>query len=299
MNTFSLVRGIHDHPIIGVRKPFSQFEAWTWLLSEAAWKDRRYLAGSILVDLKRGQVAHSTRFMARTWGWPETKVRRFLSRLKTGAMIGAETGAGITIITVCNYDAYQFGGQESGAAIGARNGAKVAQQRRRKETSKQGSKESIGEKNPKGWPLDAFPQWYAAYPKHVDRKDAERTFNRCRAAGEISFDALMAATMRYVVAVAGKEKRFIKYPAVWLNKGGYLDEPESAATNGAGSHMPSARDPKTFTADDWQCRLELYRQDGWWAAHWGPEPGQVDCLVPAALFDTMVQRAKPLNGGMR
>ena len=132
MNTFSLVRGIHDHPIIGAREPFSRFEAWTWLLSEAAWKDRRYLAGSILVHLKRGQVAHSTRFMARAWGWPETNVRRFLSLLKAGAMIGAETGAGITIITVCNYDAYQFGGQESGAATGARNGAKVAQKRRRK-----------------------------------------------------------------------------------------------------------------------------------------------------------------------
>ena len=109
----------------------------------------------------------------------------------------------------------------------------------------------------------------------------------------------MAATMRYVAAVAGKEKRFIKYPAVWLNKGGYLDEPESAVTNGAGLHTPSARDPKTFTAVDWQRRLDLYRQDGRWAAHWGPEPGQVDCLVPAALFDTMVQPAKPLNGAMR
>ena len=174
MNIFSLVRGIHDHPIIGVRKPFTRFEAWTWLLSEAAWKARRYMAGSIPVDLERGQLAHSTRYMARAWGWPETTVRRFLSRLKTGAMIGAETGAGITIISVCNYGSYQFGGEESGAPNGAPNGAKVAQQRRRKETSKQESKESIGGKNSKGWPLDAFSRWYVAYPKRTDRKDAER-----------------------------------------------------------------------------------------------------------------------------
>lgn len=293
MNIFSLVRGIHDHPIIGACKPFTRFEAWTWLLSEAAWKARRYMAGSIPVDLKRGQIAHSTRYMAKAWGWPETTVRRFLSRLKTGAMIGAETGAGITIISVCNYSAYQFGGAENYALNGAPNGAKVAQQRRRKETSKQVSKESISRSNPKGWPTDAFSLWYSAYPKHIDRKDAERTFNRVRAAGEIGFNDLMTATSRFAVAMVkeGREKKYIKAPAVWLNKGGYLDEPADAAKFDA-----VARDPKTFTADEWQRRLELYRQDGRWSKQWGPKPGEPDCLFPVALFSATTQPATLANG---
>jgi hypothetical protein len=293
MNIFSLVRGIHDHPIIGACKPFTRFEAWTWLLSEAAWKARRYRAGSIPVDLDRGQLAHSTRYMAKAWGWPETTVRRFLSRLKTGAMIGAETGAGITTISVCNYDAYQFGGDETGAPNGAPNGAKVAQQRRRKETSKQVIKVSISDKNPKGWPLDAFPRWYAAYPKRTDRKDAERAFNRVCSAGEIGFDDLMAATQRFAAAMVaeGREKKFIKAPAVWLNKGGHLDEPAGAALLAA-----SPLDPKTFTLDDWQRRINLFRQEGKWAAHWGPKPGTPNCLVPVALLPPMEQPDGPTNG---
>jgi hypothetical protein len=139
----AMARGMLDHPIVGVRRrtPYSPAEAWQWLLFEAAWKPRRYSAGGTVVELKRGQFAHSTRYMAKAWRWSETSVRRFLERLKTGAgtgaMIGADTGAGITVITVCNYERYQSPQVESGAANGAADGAgtgaKVAHERRRKE----------------------------------------------------------------------------------------------------------------------------------------------------------------------
>ena len=125
----ALARGTLDHPIVGVRPrtPYSPAEAWQWLLFEAAWKPRRYSAGGIVVELKRGQLAHSTRYMAQAWRWSETRVRRFLERLKTGAgtgaMIGADTGAGITVITVCNYERYQSPQVESGADGGAQDGA--------------------------------------------------------------------------------------------------------------------------------------------------------------------------------
>ena len=141
----ALARGTLDHPIVGVRArtPYSQAEAWQWLLFEAAWKPRRYSTGGIVVELKRGQLAHSTRYMAQAWRWSETSVRRFLERLKTGAgtgaMIGADTGAGITVITICNYERYQSpqveSGADCGAPDGAASGAKVAHERRRKEES--------------------------------------------------------------------------------------------------------------------------------------------------------------------
>ena len=145
----ALVRGVLDHPVVGARKPYSRLEAWEWLLLEAAWKPRTYLAGSTPVELQRGQIAHSTRYMAKAWGWPETSVRRFLKRLKTGAgtgaMIGATSGAGITVITICNYDRYQMpqndSGAEDGATNGASAGAEVAQKRRRKEQGNKGTKE--------------------------------------------------------------------------------------------------------------------------------------------------------------
>lgn len=147
----ALARGILDHPIVGVQKgePYSRSEAWEWLIFEAAFKPRRYSASGIVVELQRGQLAHSTRYMAQAWRWPETNVRRFLERLKTGAgtgaMIGAESGAGITVITICNYDRFQNpvdeAGAENGAPNGAEIGAKVAQDRRRKEQLNNETKE--------------------------------------------------------------------------------------------------------------------------------------------------------------
>jgi DNA-binding transcriptional MocR family regulator len=147
---FALARGVHDHAIVGARRPYSRFEAWTWLISEASWRPRKYFAGSIAVELERGQLAHSTRYLAMKWGWPGSTVRRFLDRLKTEGMIGAETGARITVLTICNYDRYQPGGPETGAQIGASSGAETTHGRRRKETGKHERKESTLVESPKG-----------------------------------------------------------------------------------------------------------------------------------------------------
>ena len=43
---------------------------------------------------------------------------------------------------------------------------------------------------------------------------------------KIPFENLMAVTKRFAASVAGKDKQYIKGPAVWLNKGCYLDEPD-------------------------------------------------------------------------
>lgn len=139
----AMARGVLDHPIVGARKPYDPCIAWLWLVCEAAWKPRTYRAGVAVVQLKRGQLAHSTRFMAKAWGWSEPRVRRFLRRLKTGAgtgaMIDAATDAGITVISICNYDRHQRGGGESDAVIDALTDAATdagaTQQRRRKEES--------------------------------------------------------------------------------------------------------------------------------------------------------------------
>jgi|SRR5438067_9625422 len=128
----ALSRGLPNHPIVGFRGKFKASEAWQWLLFNAAYRDRIYYAGSVPIPLKRGQAAHSTRYMARAWGWKsESSVRRFLHRLKTGAMISAESGAGLTVITICNYDFYQGIANQSGAPSGALRGAGAAQKRTR------------------------------------------------------------------------------------------------------------------------------------------------------------------------
>ena len=133
-----------DHAVVGGRKPYDPYIAFQWLVFEAAWKARTYRAGAAVVQLQRGQLAHSTRYMAKAWGWSEAGVRRFLTRLKTGAgtgaMIDAATDAGVTVISVRNYDRYQLGRADGDAAADAASDAlsdaEATQQRRRKEESK-------------------------------------------------------------------------------------------------------------------------------------------------------------------
>jgi hypothetical protein len=128
-----------EDPVVGVRGKFTRYEAWNWLMFAAAYKPHRYRAGSIVVNLERGQLAHSLRYMGKAWRWPEPNVRRFLKRLKGEGMISAATDAGITLITICNYDPYQFAGRGSDAVSDAPLGAQATHQRRRKEESKQGN----------------------------------------------------------------------------------------------------------------------------------------------------------------
>jgi len=132
---FAVDRGIFGHPVFA-NEPFTEREAWTWLISQAAWKQRRRRVGNVVVDLDRGQLSHSLRFMAGKWQWSEPRVRRFLNRLKTDAMIDAATDAGVTVITICNYNKYQRVSLPTDAATLDQSDAAPTQHRRKEEDIK-------------------------------------------------------------------------------------------------------------------------------------------------------------------
>ena len=118
----ALARGALDHPITGARKPYSRFEAWAWLITEAAWKARRVHASNgrteCCVSIERGQLSYSRSYMVRAWGWKEKRVREFLHRLEKDDMIARQKGQPQTVLTICNYETYQnaagAGGQQKG-----------------------------------------------------------------------------------------------------------------------------------------------------------------------------------------
>ncbi len=109
------------------------------------------------------------------------------------------------------------------------------------------------------WPDDAFEQWYRLYPKKVDRLDAVRAFGKMRARGDVSFADLLARTTQFgnlerAEWAGGKDEKFTKAPAVWLNKGSYLDE-----TCALPASEPE-RDAGTFTEADWLQRLAHFEK---------------------------------------
>lgn len=107
--TFAITRQLFDHPVFR-SEPYTEREAWVWMIGEAVWRPTKVRVNRAQFELKRGQFAHALRFLAGKWQWSEPRVRRFCERLKNEAMIDALATPDATVITICNYDQYQFGG---------------------------------------------------------------------------------------------------------------------------------------------------------------------------------------------
>lgn len=107
-------RAALDHHLL---QDAERFRAWFWLLLNAAWKPTRVRVKGQTVNLERGELSFSVRFLAEKWGWSKSKVDRFIADLRTESMIktrsksgtsaGHKAGQGQSIITICNYDKYQ------------------------------------------------------------------------------------------------------------------------------------------------------------------------------------------------
>lgn len=113
--TVNIARSIF-HDAAFKDQPFTEREAFMWMVMEASWKDREKRIDNKVVSLKRGQLAASIRFMAEAWSWQKSTVDRFLKRLENRDMIGTDSGTGVNVITICKYNEYQGGETDSGTA---------------------------------------------------------------------------------------------------------------------------------------------------------------------------------------
>jgi hypothetical protein len=282
-----IARRIFEHPLL---QDGDYFRAWVWLISEAAWKPRRVRITngrtSEIVEIGRGQLTHSRRYLAGAWRWSEKRVRTFLNRLELDGMIDTQAGPHQTIITICNYDVYQIaidvGGRQTGQQTGRQRAGKGPEEEELKE-GKNRHTASKAAKNPKQWPEDGFVHWYALYPRKRSRGAAETSFAQAQARGEVTFDELLVATRRFAESMG--DPKFTPYPATWLNAKSYLDEPDKPKGAGDLKIAEPSRSPQSFTEEDWKDRLRNSWANGDWSGHWGPRPGQPGCLVPAHLLN--------------
>lgn len=97
-----------EHEVL-CKGPFDRRSAWLWLITNAAWKDRRVNHKGKPIILKRGQVLAGRSYLAETWGWGEQMVRSFLLMLQREHMIELNQSNGhlANIVTICNYGKYQ------------------------------------------------------------------------------------------------------------------------------------------------------------------------------------------------
>lgn len=135
-NWFAVSREIFDHPIVGIHdRPFTDTEAWLYLLSLAAYAPTEVENKGTLIVLDPGQLMAAYAFLAARWKWSPDKVRWYLKRLQNEAMISRFTASmrpdepsdstkqdtnhhtkrntkqrtnQIQILTICNYAVYQY-----------------------------------------------------------------------------------------------------------------------------------------------------------------------------------------------
>lgn len=138
---FLMHRGWRDNEIF--KGEFSRADAWVWLIENACWKPTRGRIKGQTVELDRGEMSFSQRFLAEKWGWSKSRVDRFIAELrdegmietrsKIGATAGHSAGQGQSILRVCNYSKYQDMSDVSRGNDDAETGATAGQQRGKEE----------------------------------------------------------------------------------------------------------------------------------------------------------------------
>jgi hypothetical protein len=130
---FAVCSDMFGHEIVGAhvqgpkpaepgRQAWAPIIVWLWLIKEAARADRERVIKGRVIPLRRGQLAVSLRYLAREANWGVKAVRVFLERLQKFGMVNmgvsarpqpdldrasSKRGTTITVLTICNYDAYQ------------------------------------------------------------------------------------------------------------------------------------------------------------------------------------------------
>lgn len=223
MSGFYLMhRGWQDHPVFG-NEPYSKRDAFEWLIANACHKPTAVAGIGATIQLQRGQLSYSLRYIARAWRWDEAKVRRFLSRLSKEQMIVTETDAGMTRITVCNYETYQLPEKQTDAA--------ATQQRRSSDASPTQIRMNENESNNISSDAEEF---YAAYPRKVAKPKALRAYAAARKKADHA--TIMAGLERYKRTKPAYADW--AHPASWLNAERWADEAPQPALAPASQAPP-------------------------------------------------------------
>lgn len=171
-----LHRGWRDNGIFSGE--FSRADAWVWLIEEAAWKPTKARIKGQTVDLERGELTFSQRFLAEKWGWSKSRVDRFIAELraetmietrsKIGATAGHAAGQGQSILTICNYAKYQDRQDDERGNVEPDSGATAGQQRGKEGRREEGKKEENDDYRFSGRVIKLsasdFDRWASSYP---------------------------------------------------------------------------------------------------------------------------------------
>lgn len=101
-----LSRKFFKNPLWKEPRQYSRSEAWLDLIFMARFEDSQQILRNRVIEVQRGEIIASRRFLEERWSWGSTKVVNFLNYLQNNGMVNQRQTSGQTIIILCNYDTY-------------------------------------------------------------------------------------------------------------------------------------------------------------------------------------------------
>lgn len=84
------------------------------------------------------------------------------------------------------------------------------------------------------WPHDYAKLFWDNCPRKVEKVEAMKCLDKVRRTG-VAWSVFFAGVLRWSAASTGREKRYVKHPTTWLNKGCWTDEVEAAGSESNGN----------------------------------------------------------------
>lgn len=105
---YAVARSVWGHAEFA-DEPFTEREAWLWLVGVSPWKDRVQKGNTgRSVMLRRGEFSIAVRYLAEKWKWSgKDRVARFLKRLEKRDMIRDASRDGSQVYSITNYNDFQ------------------------------------------------------------------------------------------------------------------------------------------------------------------------------------------------
>lgn len=228
-----LQRKIQEHWIYQEKRKFSKYEAWLDMLMMANHKPNKFVHGNELVEVDKGEFITSELKLMERWDWGKNKLRLYLDLLEKDGMIVKKSDRKKTSITICNYCIYHHYETESGPQADQDQTASGPQTDTNKNVK---NDKNDKEENILSAFDIAFESFWTLYPKKKDKKPAKEKFKAAIKKHDIQ--VVMDGTRDYAkeCEIKGREQKYIKNAATFLNQESYLNEfdhtPERGKPNG-------------------------------------------------------------------
>ncbi len=100
-------RKLFDNFLWNEKRVFSKAEAWIDLIQSARFEERQEIIQNKVIEIHKGELPVSRRYLEKRWNWGGTKVSNFIKTLEELGMVSQRKTKGQTVINLCNYGVFQ------------------------------------------------------------------------------------------------------------------------------------------------------------------------------------------------